>query len=164
MHKAIPEPDSNNTHRQRIGRRLAAIRDELGRGQRWTQEQVAARTGLTQNIISRIEKSGAGAVENWLVLMAFYQQQGYTLNWILSEDNTLESKLYLDELKEQGGISAEALQRDILEEVEQLQKTVNRKLDPVQLTDYTKRLHAIRKQLVTLRKKLLNIPFNENFS
>ena len=167
MHKALSEPDSNNTHRKRIGRRLATIREELGRSHegehRWSQEQVAARTGLTQNIVSRIEKDGAGAVENWLVLMGFYQRQGYTLNWILSEDNTLESKLYLDELQEQtrrpAGITAEALQKLFLEDVTQLQKTVNRKLDPEQHIDYTKRLHTMRKQLVALRKKLLDIPF-----
>jgi hypothetical protein len=49
-------------NRQVIGRRLAALRDELaGPGEeKWTQAMVAQETGLTLNMVGQMERTGGG--------------------------------------------------------------------------------------------------------
>jgi transcriptional regulator with XRE-family HTH domain len=92
------EVGSPNT--QRVGRRLAIIREELGEfygEHEWSQTAVANRIGLTQNIITRMEHGKGGLVENWLKVLNLYESQGYNLNWILTENNTLVSKLVIHE-------------------------------------------------------------------
>lgn len=100
------------------------IREELGRllgEHNWSQAQVAQRTGLTQNIIHRMENGKGGQIENWLKVMALYEKEGYNLNWILTEKNSLISKLQLHDATQDAGASirAEVLKR--LDEYSRLQ-------------------------------------------
>lgn len=85
---------------QRVGRRLAIIREELGKfytEDEWSQTAVGARVGLTQNVITRMEAGKGGLIENWLKVLNLYEQQGYNLNWILTENNGRVSKLRISE-------------------------------------------------------------------
>lgn len=105
-----------NPNSVRVGKRLVIIREELGRlhGEHdWSQAQVAQRTGLTQNIIHRMENGKGGQIENWLKVMALYEKEGYNLNWILTENNSLVSKLQLQDATQDAGASirAELLKR-----------------------------------------------------
>ena len=96
-----PSVSAPSVNTKRVGKRLAIIREELGRryGEAdWTQEAVARRAKLTQNIIWRIEQGEGGKIENWLRLMGIYEGEGYNLNWILTIDNREVSKLQLDEV------------------------------------------------------------------
>ena len=107
-------PEAANAHTLRVGRRLFAIREELGRRtseSEWSQSAVAKKTGLTQNIVWRIEQGEGGKVENWLRLMYLYEAQGYNLNWMLTEHNALVSKIQLDEATSQGQLVEELLRR-----------------------------------------------------
>lgn len=94
-----PTPETEgDQHTLRVGRRLAIVREELGRyhGEiEWSQTAVASKTGLSQGIISRIERGAGGQIESWLLVLSLYEQQGYNLNWILTEDNQLLSKLQM---------------------------------------------------------------------
>jgi transcriptional regulator with XRE-family HTH domain len=79
----------------RVGRRLARVRQLLGTRSteaEWTQQVVANRTGLSQNIITRIEQGRGGSLENLLILLNYYRKQGYSLDWILAENNTKTPK------------------------------------------------------------------------
>lgn len=106
--KATQQPeaaDPDNVHTQRVGRRLMIIREELrdfwqlrGQdGQDWSQTGVGRQVGLTQNIITRMEHGKGGLIENWLILLSFYEGLGYNLNWILTEDNQRITKLQINE-------------------------------------------------------------------
>lgn len=95
--QSTPETEGD-PHTSRVGRRLAIVREELGRyhGEvEWSQTAVANKTGLSQGIISRIERGAGGQIESWLLVLGLYEQQGYNLNWILTEDNQLLSKLQM---------------------------------------------------------------------
>jgi hypothetical protein len=73
-----------------IGKRLAHLRGELAThypDQNWSQNKVAEETGLTQNIIARMELTGAGTIEAFLALVRFYYQKGCNPAWILLDDN-----------------------------------------------------------------------------
>ncbi|GAB3307729.1 hypothetical protein [Hymenobacter tenuis] len=82
-----------------IGKRLARLRDELAvTGEDpWTQARVAQEAGLTQNMVARLEQSGAGSIEAFVALILFYYQRGYNINWILLPDNSMVSKLALND-------------------------------------------------------------------
>lgn len=97
---AITEGKSPSSTAQYVGRRLAIIRKELGRlhgEQQWTQTVVAEQTGLTQNIICRLEQGEGGKVESWLTVMGLYESYGYNPAWIVTENNEHVSKLSLRE-------------------------------------------------------------------
>ncbi len=112
----------------RVGKRLVLIREELGRFQgepAWSQAQVAQRTGLTQNIIHRMENGKGGQIENWLKVMALYEKEGYNLNWIMSENNSLVSKLQLTEATQGAGASVRA---ELLKKLDQYDEVHIREL------------------------------------
>lgn len=91
---------TSSPNTQRVGRRLAIIREELGKfyqESEWSQTAVGARVGLTQNIITRMEHGKGGLMENWLKVLNLYEQHGYNLNWILTENNERVSKLLINE-------------------------------------------------------------------
>ena len=116
MPKGKPSGPIENPNSLRVGQRLVIIREELGRFQgehAWSQAQVAQRTGLTQNIIHRMENGKGGQIENWLKVMALYEQEGYNLNWILTENNSLVSKLQLHDATQDAGacVRAKLLQK-----------------------------------------------------
>jgi transcriptional regulator with XRE-family HTH domain len=104
-----PDPDSI-----RVGRRLAAIREELGRhfGEaEWSQTAVARKLKLTQNIVWRIEQEGGGKIDNWFKLMRLYEANGYNLHWILAENNALVSKFELQEATSPNQLIEELLKK-----------------------------------------------------
>ncbi|WP_133271011.1 hypothetical protein [Hymenobacter radiodurans] len=82
-----------------IGKRLAALRDELaGPGEKkWTIAMVAEETGLTQNMVGQMERSGAGGIEIFISYLLFFYRRGYNLNWIILPDNASVSKKRLEE-------------------------------------------------------------------
>lgn len=129
---ATPTPNS-----KRVGKRLAIIREELGKhyGEAdWTQAAVAKRTGLTQNIIWRIEQGEGGKIENWLKVMGIYEGQGYNLNWVLTKNNSQVSKLQLDEITKK---THEPIRKAILKALDQHLTVIDDRLDAkmVELTD-----------------------------
>lgn len=73
-----------------IGKRLAHLRTELAAQhpeQNWSQSTIAEETGLTQNIIARMELNGAGTIETFLTLTQFYYRKGCNPAWVLLENN-----------------------------------------------------------------------------
>ena len=70
---------------QRLAKLRAAIRPKL------SQERLAAATNLSQHIIHRIEK-GNGSLDNLLVVLNYYLNENYNLNYILGEDNACFSE------------------------------------------------------------------------
>jgi hypothetical protein len=70
---------------QRLAKLRAAIRPKL------SQERLAAATNLSQHIIHRIEK-GNGSLDNLLVVLNYYLNENYNLNYILAEDNSCFSE------------------------------------------------------------------------
>lgn len=112
--EAADNLDATNAHTLRVGRRLFVIREELGRiytESEWSQSAVAKKTGLTQNIVWRIEQGEGGKVENWFKLLYLYETKGYNLAWILAEDNCLVSKFHMQEATLQGQLVEELLKR-----------------------------------------------------
>ncbi|GGG59838.1 helix-turn-helix domain-containing protein [Hymenobacter glacieicola] len=119
---------NENPNSVRVGKRLVIIREELGRLQgehNWSQAQVAQRTGLTQNIIHRMENGKGGQIENWLKVMALYEKEGYNLNWILTENNGLVSKLQLQDATQDAGASIRA---ELLKRLDQYAEAHNREM------------------------------------
>jgi transcriptional regulator with XRE-family HTH domain len=87
----------------RVGRRLARVRQLQGARTKeadWTQQVVANRTGLSQNIITRIEQGRGGSLENFLILLNYYRKQGYSLDWILAENNSKTPQMLSDPEKQ----------------------------------------------------------------
>ena len=86
-------------NKELIGKRLATLRDELGYpgGEKWTQARVCAETGLTQNMLGRLEQAGAGSIEAFITYLLFFSKHGYNLNWILQPDNAHVSKRSLSD-------------------------------------------------------------------
>ena len=129
-------PPPSESHILRVGRRLATIREELGRAYgeiEWSQTAVAQKTGLTQNTITRMEHGMPGRVENWLKVLMLYQSRGYNINWMLTDNNSLTSKFQLDEaIHSQSG----HLREQMLKHLDELDQTLNEKIE------------AIRKQLL----------------
>ena len=79
-----------------VGRRLFELRKSLNQ----SQENIAAELGLTQNIIQRAE-SGAGAVDNLLLIINYYLKLGYNLNYLLGwNSNIFEKKLETKDYKD----------------------------------------------------------------
>lgn len=117
-----------HTNSIRVGKRLVMIREELGRfhGEHtWSQTQVAQRTGLTQNIIHRMENGKGGQIENWLKVMALYEKEGYNLNWILSEKNSFVSKLQITDATQDAGATIRA---EILKKLDQYNEVHGREM------------------------------------
>ena len=112
----------------RVGRRLTQIRKELGRAhgdQEWSQTAVGGRTGLTQNVIARMENGKGGLFENWLRLLGLYETQGYNLNWILTEKNGMMGKMLLHEATD-SYLRANVLRK--METIKQHQKKLTEEL------------------------------------
>lgn len=128
MPKEKPSGPSENPNSQRVGKRLVIIREELGRlrGEHaWSQAQVALQTGLTQNIIHRMENGKGGQIENWLKVMALYEKEGYNLNWILTENNGLVSKLQLHDATQAAGACVRA---ELLKKLDEYREVHNREM------------------------------------
>ncbi|HEX8426416.1 hypothetical protein [Hymenobacter sp.] len=92
-----------------IGKRLAHLRGELAAqhpDQNWSQASIAEETGLTQNIIARMELNGAGTIETFLTLTQFFYRKGCNPAWILLENNA-EVPMLLD-----AEVKAEDLAKD----------------------------------------------------
>ena len=117
-------PAQNSPHSFRVGRRLAMIREELGRQygeSNWSQAAVARNTGLTQNIVWRIEQGEGGKIESWLKVMSLYETKGYNLNWILTEQNALVSKFHFDDATWN---ATSHLREELLKKLDQYQAVV----------------------------------------
>jgi transcriptional regulator with XRE-family HTH domain len=86
-------------NKEQIGRRLAMLREELAcpGEDTWSQGRLADATGLTRNMVLRLEKAGNGSLEGCLALLFFYHQRGYNLNWILLPDNSMVSKMKMSD-------------------------------------------------------------------
>jgi len=89
----------DNANRDLIGKRLAMLRDELGGPgeDTWTQDRLAEATGLTRNMIARLEQSCSGSIESCMTLLIFYHQRGYNLSWIVLPDNSSVSKMAISD-------------------------------------------------------------------
>lgn len=129
MKEPQPSPGAPTPNSKRVGKRLAIIREELGKhyGEaEWTQAAVAKRIGLTQNIVWRIEQGEGGKIENWLKVMGVYESQGYNLNWVLTKNNGQVSKLQLDEVTKK---SPEPIRDAIVRTLDKHLTAVDEKLD-----------------------------------
>ena len=67
-----------------VGRRLAQVRKSIK--PKLTQEKLAQATNLHQNIIQRLE-AGHGSMDNLLVVLNYYLNENYNLNYLLAEFN-----------------------------------------------------------------------------
>ena len=124
-----PSPKNSTPNSQRVGKRLAIIREELGKhyGEaEWTQTAVAKRTGLTQNIIWRIEQGEGGKIENWLKVMGVYEAEGYNLNWVLTKHNGRVGKLQMDEVTKK---APEPIREAVQKTLDRHLKAVDEKLE-----------------------------------
>lgn len=116
--------ETPSPHASRIGRRLAIVREELRRlyGEAdWSQRGVAQKINVTQNIISRMEQGEGGKIENWFKLMCLYEQKGYNLSWIITENNSLITKFHIEEATTQVRLVEQLLMR--LDKYEAAQNT-----------------------------------------
>jgi transcriptional regulator with XRE-family HTH domain len=141
MAKAKPSGPTENPLSVRVGKRLVILREELGRfhGEHaWSQARVAQRAGLTQNIIHRMENGKGGQIESWLKVMALYEAEGYNLNWIMTENNSLVSKLQLQEATQ--GASA-TVRAELLKKLDQYGEVHNRELGELRKLLLTDRLN-----------------------
>jgi transcriptional regulator with XRE-family HTH domain len=123
------EETTGSPNTQRVGKRLAIIREELGQFygvQHWSQSAVAARVGLTQNIITRMEHGKGGLMENWLKLFNLYEQQGYNLHWVLTEDNRRVSKLLINDT------TVGQMRDNLLEKINEVRTETLKGLDELQ--------------------------------
>lgn len=118
-------------NKEQIGRRLALLRDELAcpGEDAWSQGRLADETGLTRNMVLRLEKAGNGSLEGCLALLFFYHQRGYNLSWILLPDNSTVSKMQLNDDKKSidvhlvlGKLTSfkEVLDKEVIELIESL--------------------------------------------
>ncbi|MGI4734817.1 MAG: hypothetical protein ACRYG7_06505 [Janthinobacterium lividum] len=82
-----------------VGKRLAQLRSELaGPGEEmWSQGKVASETGLTTNMVGRLEQFCGGSIDAILALLAFYHGRGYNVGWIILPDNSAVSKYVLSD-------------------------------------------------------------------
>lgn len=91
-----------------IGKRLAYVREQLSADDpktNWTQAKVAEETGLKQNMITRIEHTGAGTFDAFRCVLLLYHSKGFNIRWILLEDNTAEP-LYIGDKAERSSSRA----------------------------------------------------------
>lgn len=86
-------------NREQIGKRLAQLRDELGcpGDDTWSQVRLAEETGLTRNVVARLEQTFSGSIEVCLTILFFYHHRGYNISWIILPDNTTVSKMALSD-------------------------------------------------------------------
>jgi len=78
----------NSTEFQAVmGRRLLEIRISIR--PKLSQIKLARETNLNQGIIQRLESSGRGTIENFLVILNYYIKRDINLNYILAENNTM---------------------------------------------------------------------------
>lgn len=108
-----------------VGRRLAFVRKQLAQlhgEQHWTQTAVAQQTGLTQNIITRLEQGEGGKFESLVTVIHLYEAQGYNPAWLTSENNQHLSKFTLP----QTGIHLSDQQRKtVIEFLDKTQQALN---------------------------------------
>ncbi len=83
---------------QLYGQRLREVREKLSEEseKKVTQESIAEETGLTQNIMYRLEK-GDGRFPALAAVLSYYYAKGVNLNWIFAPDNRDESFFRLNE-------------------------------------------------------------------
>lgn len=83
------EKESHNITDE-FGKRLRIIRNEIldTDGKSITQADIAERSGLSQNVVHRLEKGLGTSVENIIIYLNYLDQNGFNINWILSIDNT----------------------------------------------------------------------------
>lgn len=121
----------DTANRDLIGKRLAQLRDELaGPGEdAWTQDRLAEATGLTRNMIARLEQSCSGSIESCMTLLIFYHQRGYNLSWIVLPDNSAVSKMAISDASKAVDVQLvrsklqelrEMLDKDVVEVLEYL--------------------------------------------
>ncbi|WP_223654501.1 hypothetical protein [Hymenobacter psoromatis] len=86
-------------NREKIGKRLAQLRDELAcpGEDAWSQVRLAEETGLTRNVVARLEQTFSGSIEVCLTILHFYHHRGYNISWIILPDNTTVSKMALSD-------------------------------------------------------------------
>ena len=110
-----------------IGKRLALLRTELaGPGEdAWSRTKLAVETGLTLNMVTRLEQSGAGSIETFITLLLFYHERGYNLSWVILPDNSTCSKMALHD-------STKSLDaREVLSRLGILKQDVGKQIDEV---------------------------------
>lgn len=101
--------------REKIGKRLAQLRDELAipGEDAWSQVRLAEETGLTRNVVARLEQTFSGSIEVCLTILYFYHQRGYNISWIILPDNTTVSKMALSDTTR--AIDAQLVESEIAE-------------------------------------------------
>ena len=78
------------THTEIVSQRLVYLRKHLGDrlGQEITLPVLAERSGLTDYFIQRLESGLKGNMHSLLTLLLYYRAQGYSLDWMLVQDNS----------------------------------------------------------------------------
>ena len=101
-----------------IGKRLVEFRKTLTRdsGQEWTQPRIAQELGLSQNAIHRLEH-GSGSMENLSLILDFYHNKGYNVQWVMVADNS-KIRMYLDD---------KASDKELLQSLANLTKIIHTK-------------------------------------
>ncbi len=91
---------------EELGNRLFELRKALTRdtGEDWTQPRIGKAVGLSQNAIHRLEH-GTGSIVNLSLILDFYHNKGYNVQWVMALDNSnirmyRDNKLPAKELKQ----------------------------------------------------------------
>ena len=73
---------------EELGNRLLELRKALSRasGEDWTQPKIGQAVGLSQNAIHRLER-GTGSIVNLSLILDFYHNKGYNVQWVMALDN-----------------------------------------------------------------------------
>jgi len=73
---------------EELGNRLHELRKALTRdsGEEWTQPKIGQAVGLSQNAIHRLEY-GTGSIVNLSLILDFYHNKGYNVQWVMALDN-----------------------------------------------------------------------------
>jgi hypothetical protein len=104
-----------------VGKRLAQLRGELTKvgDEVWSQARVGEAIGITANMVSRLEQFCAGNIDALLGMLRFYQDRGYNISWIVSEDNSGVSKHMLSDANK--AVDAQF----VLEKIDELKELIS---------------------------------------
>lgn len=112
-------------NREQIGKRLVMLRDELaGPGEdSWSQAKLAEESGLSRNVIARLEQTFSGSIEVCLTILFFFHRRGYNISWIILPDNSMVTKIAMSETTK--ALDAQLVISNLIELKEVLGKEVD---------------------------------------
>ncbi len=105
-HKLKPHPNTGIKEKRKnrkafqliVGERLAEVRNAMN--PKLTQASLGEALNLNQSVIQRIE-TGGGTIDTLLVILQYFLNRNYNLNWLIAEDNSkFKIKVGKDEVKD----------------------------------------------------------------